>query len=245
MKTKFVFLFFLSLLSFGAGARTPDEILKRSDEVRGSSSGFRVNIRIESFKNDAVENKMEIITHLKSIGKDGSVTSLVKFVAPAVSRGQVMLRESNVLWLYSPNSRFIIRIPSQQRLMGNLSNGDVCSVSYRSDYAVVSMDESNPDFYLLTLKRKNPEATYPAIKYWVSRLTFQPQKAEFYTESGRLLKTMEFIGYRMEMGALRPYLVVTFDGTNRADRTVSYYTGYAQEILDEKYFRKNNMAYVP
>lgn len=228
-----------------AAALTPEEILKKSDEVRGTNSGFKVEIRIESYKDNKVENTMEIVTHIKALEPGGGVTSLVKFLSPAVSRGQVMLRDKNVLWLYSPNSRFVIRIPPQQRLMGSMSNGDVSSVSYQSDYEVVSLDESLPETFVLDLKRKNPEATYPAIKYWVNKTGFQPEKAEFYSESGRLLKTMEFTEYRMEMGKLRPYAIVTFDGDNRSERTVSYYTSYESESLNDKYFTKNNLAYIP
>lgn len=233
------------VVSFNVGAMTPEEILIRSDEVRGVNTGFKVSIMIEDFENDKIKSTMEINTYIRKISLGSAPASIVKFLKPPVSKGQVMLKVDNVMWMYSPNSRFVIRIPSQLKLIGNMSNGDVSSINYQFDYDVVDFNDTDATTYKMVLERKNPQATYPKIHYWIDKETFQPVKSEFYTDSDRLLKTMEFAEYRPALGKMRPYKIITFDGNAREDRTISYYNSYTKENLDDKYYQKNYLRYVP
>jgi len=242
MKKLFVCL--LMCLSTLVFSLTPEEILYKSDMVRGAGEGFSVDIKINDFVGSQLKGSMEITTHIQKVIQNQEMKSIVKIHSPAVSRGQIILKAGSIMWLYSPNSRNIIRIPAQQRLLGNISNGDVSSVNYRFDYTIVNHSK-NENFYYLEMERKNPQAIYPVIHYWIDKETFEPQKAEFYTNSGRLLKIMEFIKYKPAMGANRPYKVVITDGLNREKVSECYYTNYSLENLADKFFQKAFLKYVP
>jgi hypothetical protein len=124
--------------------------------------------------------------------------------------------------------------------MGEASNGDVARTSYSGDYVVESMAEVEEDgkpAMVLDLKANDPELSYGRVKLWVSRDGEVPLKADYYVNSGKLLKRLFF----RELGTLHGSRMVTkveiIDVVRPDRRTVMSYSNLDARQLPEKMFQ--------
>jgi outer membrane lipoprotein-sorting protein len=79
--------------------------------------------------------------------------------------------------------------------MGGASNADIASTNYVGDYntKLLGTEVLNEVLcYVFDLIAKNKKVSYDRIKYWVSIDRNLGLKAEFYSVSGKLLKTAFF-----------------------------------------------------
>jgi hypothetical protein len=80
-------------------------------------------------------------------------------------------------------------------MSGQASNGDIAATNYAGDYEAELAGTENIDgeeCHVLNLAAKHKRATYDKIRYWVSVKRVVGLKAEFYSVSGKLLKTARF-----------------------------------------------------
>jgi outer membrane lipoprotein-sorting protein len=80
-------------------------------------------------------------------------------------------------------------------LVGQAANGDIASTNYSQDYAPSLIGEETVDgkkCYVLELTAKNKSVSYDRIVYWVSKSLLVGVRADFYTASGKKLKTASF-----------------------------------------------------
>lgn len=163
-------------------------IVARADLARGNIDGIIWTIDIQSTENGR-HQKREI--RIKNRG----VNTLAVFLAPAKVRNRMLLMLDRNMWFIKPGLRKPVPISPRQKLMGGAANGDIASTNYARDYRAVLTGEeavAGEMCYLLDLTAVNPKATYDRIRYWVSKSRSLGMKAEFYTVSGKLLKTARF-----------------------------------------------------
>jgi hypothetical protein len=99
------------------------------------------------------------------------------------------------MWLTKPGLSKPIPISPRQRMSGQASNGDIAATNYAGDYDAQMKETESLDgepCYVLDLAAKHKRATYDKIRYWVSVKRGVGIKAEFYSVSGKLLKTARF-----------------------------------------------------
>lgn len=188
-------------------------------------------------KADAL-NKYEVMVK----GRD---KTFVKLTYPPRDIGRFLLMLARDLWIYLPDVGKPVRIPLQQRLVGQVANGDIARTNYSDDYTaeVLAEETHNGKTYdVLDLTAKSKEVTYSRIRYWVETETFHPSKAEFYTASGRLLKTGFFEEYQMAEGALRPMRLRLVDGLNPQEVSIMDYSHLRRAEIPGKIFNKNCMS---
>lgn len=183
----FLIMFFCP---WGIYADEPDAtaILGKADRARGNTSGLVWDISIV-----AQEGSNTTSRSLTVKAKDDN--SLATFSAPADVKGQMLLMKQNNMWFVKPGLSKPINISPRQRLIGGASNADIAATNYVGDYnAVITGAESidNEDCYVMDLTAKNTNVSYDKIKYWVSKTRNVGVKAEFYSVSGKLLKTAYF-----------------------------------------------------
>jgi hypothetical protein len=107
----------------------------------------------------------------------------------------MLLMLARNMWFVKPGLRKPVPISPRQKLSGGAANGDIASTNYAGDYEAhyVSDDLSGgAECYLFNLLSNNRKATYDRIRYWISKDQNVGVKAEFYTVSGKLLKTALF-----------------------------------------------------
>lgn len=168
-------------------ALTAEEILEKSDYVRGANiDGLTMVSQVSSWDGDDLS--MQYTMNIESIRDN----SLITFVEPERSKGIMMLMKERNMWFISPDVRKPVPISPRQRLLGDANNGDIATSNYSRDYEPSLVGEvivNERPCYVLDLKAVNRRVTYDRIKYYVDKKKYLGLKAEFYSVSGKHLKT--------------------------------------------------------
>ena len=245
MKRILSLVLIMGVFGFGvssARAINPEEIIKEADKTRAPGDSFGFDLRITSIKPD----RQDQISKFRVLVK-GRDKSLVKFTYPKRDEGKVMLMVGNNLWIYIPTSRNPIRISQQQRLMGQVSNADVARSNFAEDYVPSLLREEEMEektCYMLELTAKSQEVAYHRIIYWVEQDTFNPVKSEFYTISGKLLKTAYYQGYEEILGRERVTRLVIVDNLRKEQSSIMEYSNMKVEEFADRIFQKSYLKHV-
>ena len=178
----------VSLPAFAA----PDahSILKDSDQARGGGlPGIVWEIKLQSRDGDRKDEPQRIL--VKAVD-DSSVAETQE---PVRFKGSKILQVERSMWMTRPGLSKPIPISPRQRMSGQASNGDIAATNYAGDYEAELAGTENIDgeeCHVLNLAAKHKRATYDKIRYWVSVKRVVGLKAEFYSVSGKLLKTARF-----------------------------------------------------
>ena len=210
MKQKLLGQLFLLVLMIvlASMARAADgqhqEILKRADEARGNLGGVEWTVSIRSMENGREENR-ELIVEAKGYN------FLATLTAPPKVRQQKLLMVDRNMWFAKPGLRKPVPISARQRLVGGVAYGDIASTNYAEDYAAKALPEeklAGEVCNVFDLTATTKKATYDRIKYWISRDRGLGIKAEYYTVSGKLLKsaTFEYTNVVNYDGADHPFI---------------------------------------
>jgi outer membrane lipoprotein-sorting protein len=170
-------------------APDPEAILQSSDHARGGGlPGIRWDVTLVSNDSDAgPERRLSI--------KATNSASLAETVEPLRFKGSKILQLDRNMWMARPGLRKPIPISPRQKLSGQAAQGDIASTSYALDYkGSLLRDETfnGESSYVLELTARNKSCTYDRILYWVSKSRLVGVKAEFYSLSGKLLKSATF-----------------------------------------------------
>jgi len=237
-----VILIHLTLLAVVARpgfAVTPEEILRRTDEIRLPSKDFTMLARVTSNKPKG-EPKIGIY-EVMSKGKDKSV---IKTLAPAVDKDRLLLMREDNLWAYLPNISKPLRISLRERLIGEVANADIARANFLGDYdpqlgGTEKID--GKEFTILDLKAKKESVAYARVKLWVESKTYNPLKAEFYGTSGRMLKNCTYERYVPLGGRSRPSRIIMNDPIVKGQNSVIEYAKMELKDLPDKFFTDDYM----
>ncbi len=223
------------------GERTlsPDEIVARADEVRSPQLDYIVRVKVTSMK----PGRSNRVATYEVLVK-GKEKTIIKTLSPPVDRGTSLLMLGRDLWAFLPDVSKPIRISLQQRLIGEVANGDIARANFSGDYDARLLRTENiggRSYYVLELVAKYDDVTYGKVAYWVDARNFHPFKAEFYAVSGRLLKTCSYEGYRELAGRQRPTRLVLENPLVKGQKSVIEYDSMVLRKLPSKYFTKNYM----
>jgi len=198
-------LLLLMFFSNGYAAEiTPREILHQADRARGNVTGITWPITLQT---SGWRNNKTMELEVRGRGFDIRGTTL----APARSKGDLLLMVKGNMWFYKPGLSKPIPISRRQKLMGDAAYGDIAATNYAEDYEVIDVKsgllESVP-CYVFQLHSANKKTTYDNIRYWVEKEHLLGIKAEYMTVSGKLFKTatMQYEQQVRQEGELRPFL---------------------------------------
>ena len=212
------------------------EILKKADQIRFPNEAFQVEISILTKKSDqsSESRKYEVM----SKGNDKTV---VQVTEPASERGQVMLMSGRDLWIFLPSVSQPVRLSLAQRLTGQVANGDLARANFSGDYnpKLLRIDTINGEAYqVLELNAIDRGVTYQKVMYWVKKDNFHPLKAEFYSVSGRLLKSCRYENFKTLAGKIRPTRLVMEDALRSGEQSILEYDHMVLKDLPDKIFTK-------
>jgi hypothetical protein len=211
-------------------------ILQKSDEIRFPSTGFEVAVRIRSVDSGGAPEVREF----KVLSK-GNENTIVLTTAPAAERGQILLMKARDLWLFVPNVSQPVRLSLSQRLTGVVSNGDIARANFSGDYTprlVGTETVEGQVYHVLELTAVDRTVAYQKVTYWVRQGTNAPFKAEFYSLSGRLLKTCSYEEYKPLGGKVRPTRLSMVDALKADTRSLMEYEDMKPRELPDKVFTK-------
>ncbi len=203
-----------------AAAPAANELIKAADAIRNPQTTFSLVNTLSEFRDGIKRNETVLKIFSRPEGAAGRLRTLVRFDSPTRDRGKLMLNDGNQYWFYDPASQASIRLSPQQRLVGQASDGDVMMVNYAADYTgslsgderVDDVEGKKHDCWKLILTPASPAALYSKIELWLEKEGTRPFKSKFYSDSGRLLKTLYYRNYAEELGRARPTQVLIVDG---------------------------------
>jgi len=182
----------LLLAVSGAVFAAPDAqtLLKHSDQARGGGlPGIVWEIRVVSRDGERTEESQRLL--IKAVD-DSSVAETLE---PLRFKGAKILQVERNMWMTRPGLSKPIPISPRQRMSGQASNGDIAATNYAGDYTATLSGTEAVDgeaCQVLDLVAKHKRATYDKVRYWISAKREVGVKAEFYSVSGKLLKTALF-----------------------------------------------------
>ena len=188
--TRLILLFLALLPSLAFAAPDAQTLLERADQARGGGlPGIVWSIHVEPWENGRQREAQTL--EVRAVD-DASVAETLE---PARFRGAKILQVGRNMWLTKTGLAKPIPVSPRQRMTGQASNGDIAATNYAADYnATLAGEETiNGEACLvLELTAKHKRVTYDRVRYWVSKKREVAVKAEFYSLSGKLLKTALF-----------------------------------------------------
>ncbi len=225
--------------AFGAPAPASDPaaIVAAADHVRFPPDAFQVEVKVTNM----IPGKTEDLRHYQILSK-GNANTVVRTLAPAAERGQIMLMRGRELWVFLPSVAQPVRMPLSQKLTGQVANGDLARANFTGDYTpkILRTDRiEGRDYAVLELAAVNRSVTYQKVVYWVDAKSMWPYKAEFYTLSGRLMKTCLYRDFKKMEGAVRPSRLIMQDALKQGEISHMVYSGMKRRELADKIFTKD------
>jgi len=235
----------LALPAFGqasAPTEVPDDpaarsILEKADQIRFPQEGFQVEVAIATTS----EGKTTDERKYRVLAK-GNENSIVMVIEPASERGQIMLMKGRDLWVFLPSVSQPVRLSMAQRLTGQVANGDLARANFVGDYnpRLLRTDVLDGEkHHVLELTAVDRGVTYQRVIFWVRQSNNHPHKAEFYSTSGRLLKTCLYQDFEKMGGKVRPTKLVMEDALRKGEQSVLEYSAMKLRDLPDKVFTKD------
>jgi outer membrane lipoprotein-sorting protein len=213
------------------------QVLEKADQIRFPAESFEVDVAVTSFS----EGKQTDARLFKVLSR-GNENTIVQVLEPASERGQAMLLRGRDLWIFIPTVSQPVRLSLSQRLTGQVANGDIARANFSGDYtpSILRMEPiDGQEHYVLELKATDRGVTYSRVLYWVRKSNFHPHKAEFYSVSGRLLKTCRYENFKTLGGRVRPTRLVLRDALREGEESVMEYSAMKLRDLPARMFSKD------
>jgi outer membrane lipoprotein-sorting protein len=153
--------------------------------------------------------------------KDQVVWIILK---PDAQRGQGFLKVEDNIWMYDPESgKFSHSTMKEQIQNSKAKSSDLKRGSFAEDYDVTENDEGVLGKYpvwILTLKSKNNEVSYPSLKLFVRKDKPLVLKEEDYSLSGKIMRTMLYPPKYIEMAGKTVYSQILIqDELNKGEKS--------------------------
>ena len=230
-----IFTFLLALALLGSAPRAADkatELLERADMYRATFDAFVVHVRLTNVDAGRVNEEADFEVSVKGDN------SLVKFLSVR-SKGQSLLMRGDDMWLFLPAVARPVRITPIQRLLGNVSNGDLARLRYASDYDATLGGEAmagGEACTVLELRARRKGATYQRIRYLIDKTDARPIQAEYFLTSGKPIKRATFSDLREMAGRRILSRIVIEDADRPASTTTVEFVTITAKPLPDKLF---------
>ncbi len=224
-----------SSLSFGISGI---EIVKKADMMRYIDSDNSFVVEVSDFKGRNVQK-----TKYKVYSK-GSQMSRIETIFPERQAGRKLLMKDDDLWFYTPDIKRPTRVSMQQKLTGEVANGDLARTNFGDDYHVEVKGQEDIDGIKaihLSLKKKRDEVTYSFVEYWVSQKNYAPLKAVFKSDGGKDLKIATFKNPKSFFGHTLLTRMEIVNALNKSQKSVLIFMNYKKEKLSESFFNKESL----
>lgn len=232
-------LVFFVVIEAKAAEVPAGEIVRKSDEARAPKIPFSFQANVTNYNGSESQN------NIYRVSIKGTELSLIDQLEPVRMVGRKLLMKGHDLWLYTPEIKRPTRIGFEQRLTGEVSNGDLARTRFYEDYTASLTGQETIDgkpCYKLHLTAKDNSVTYRQIDYWVEKVTFLPKKALFYAISGKLLKSAAYSNFKLILGHSRMTKTLIRDAVQPTKQSIMIYTGQKAENFDDSFFNKESFG---
>lgn len=220
-----------------AGDAQARAIVEKADQIRFPTEGFEVEVAVTNLNAGQVTD-----TRKYRVLSKGNENTIVQVLEPAADRGQAMLMRGRDLWVFLPNISQPVRLSLSQRLTGQVANGDLARANFTGDYEpklLRSEAIEGENHHVIELTAMDRGVTYARVLYWVKQANSHPSKAEFYSVSGRLLKTCRYENFKTLGGRVRPTRLVMQDALRKGEESILDYSEMKMRDLPDRMFTKD------
>ena len=233
-------IFLVSIPDMVFAAPSADEIVKKADQGRLPQGAISFHATVKDYKKTelAHETQYEILNNATGSG-------LVKTIFPERQQGRKLLMEGSSLWLYTPDIKRAARVSMQQKLTGEIANGDLAKTNFAGDYNATILGSetvNGVETYHLSLKAKHSEVTYSKLEYWVAKKDFLPVKTVFYAVSGKVLKTGAYSEPKMVLGNKCITKFVVTDAVDTTRKSIVFYSNHKRGHFPDTIFSKEALS---
>jgi len=244
---RFILLTLAALLTAGAASplfaeAQPDfnAILVKVDSLnKFEGSDFSAVYTIVSQK----PGEERSISEMKLFRKDSDDKMLMLILKPEIQKGQGFLQVSDDAWMYDPSSGKFEHFSMKDNFQDSeAKNSDFKATSLAEDYAITSVTEENLGkiaCYVLDLKAKTNDTTYPRIKIWVAKQQSLLLKQESYSLSDRLMRTAYYSAYSKAGGQLIPTKILMMDNVKVGEQSEITIKNISTASIPVNTFTKN------
>ena len=228
-----VFLIISVILCSNLYALDADMIIEKVDSFRiYSEDGF-------AFDMNVIDNEDE--SSLLRIYVNEYDESLCAYQGE--DRGTYILLKDNSFWFYDSDMNSPIRLSERQLLVGQASSGDITRIVFAELYDITNSEETENEYILYLTAKSNEGATYDSIKLYVNKENLKPIKAECFSRTDIMLKTIYYKEFDKIDGR---DLLTGFEIVNELSKESSYVnlSNFNEEKLPSNYFNKNYMRYL-
>lgn len=158
-------------------------------------------------------------------------------------KGKYILLKDKSFWFYDKGMNSPIRISERQLLVGQASSGDITRIVFSELYDIMDFAEEGNEYILDLQAKKNGGATYDTVKLYVDKETSKPNKAECFSKTGIILKTIYYKEFKVIDGK---DMLIGFEIVNELTKEASYVTlsTFKEEKLPASYYNKNYMRFL-
>ncbi|HKD20664.1 MAG TPA: outer membrane lipoprotein-sorting protein [Rhizomicrobium sp.] len=247
--------FLAAAFLFGATAASAadqaQDIVARADAIRNAGKPFRTTTVLTEYRSGQPTDRNILTVYSKVDPATRQFRNLARYIDPPRDAGKMVLLGS-VLWFYDPATKDSVRISPQQRLIGQAAIGDVLTANLAIDYKASLLGEESIEdaarqqrkCWHLDMKAASDTATYNHVEYWVEEGSYDPIKAKFYTDSGRLLKILYYRNFEQRLDALRPTQAVIIDAVDSSLVTVVDFSDSKYQDIPDIWFQRDYLPHV-
>ena len=247
MKSKLIFLLFITSISVFAQQVDVKELVREADEkMRGNSSTGTFSMTIE-------RPGWSRTISMKSWSL-GTEYSLIYVTAPAKEKGQVFLKRQSEMWNWIPSIERMVKIPPSmmmQSWMGSdFTNDDlVKESSLIKDYTHRLLGEEkiqNYDCYKIEMTpTENAPVVWGKVIMWISKKDKLWLKAEYYDEDGFMVNHEIFSDIKKLDDRVIPCRMEMIPADKEGHKTIMIFEDMDFEVpLKEDFFSIQNMKKV-
>jgi hypothetical protein len=191
----------LALLVLGAGSLMPclRADITASEQALLNDAEVRRGVRFSSGM------QWTVAAGSKSSGTDANATLIVRsqagkaaaeVVSPPSSAGKKYLLTDGQMYFYRPGTKRAVPVPRRQQVAGDAAIGDIASISFLQEYSPAAATKATLDGEACTKfelrARPGTSASYDRIELWISNDQRVSRKAEFFTRTGKHIRTATF-----------------------------------------------------
>lgn len=233
--------FLLAVTGVAAGGGAPaGKILERAEAVRNPDGAYGLDLVITT----SHPGRKDVVSSFL-VYANGRQRTLAYQSGPPAFVGRRLLMVDREAWLHLPGGRGPMHVFLQHMVTGEVASGDIARADLSLQYDATLLREEEVDgtpCHLLELSARLPEKNFPRVLYWVSKRQYRPLKAEFYAQSGRLMKTGRFEDYRRALGGPRPMRLVLEDSGDSEYRSVMEFRNFRRVRLPDSLFVPEALA---
>jgi negative regulator of sigma E activity len=221
----------------------PAELLSAIDGSRPSGQAARIELMLVTTDHGSESRRRYRVLD------DGHGRSIVEFLDP-LEFGQKLLATPDELWFFSARIHRAIRVPPSQRLFGEASYGDVARLQWSLDYEprlddVPEDSVAGQPCWRLKLSARDASKTYRQILLWVAKATRLPLQAQYFTASGKFLKSAEFPRARWVDGRVVNDVWLLRSATSTKRSTVLTIESVTPTVVEASHFTRRALEVRP